>query len=117
MLGDAFGAGIVHHLCKADLDKIDEEVIKEIGEQALSPLSPMSPFDPFRRMSTHLEVNYEGAIERRRSVRRSLRRDHRSPQELRETQSRDLNGLAVNSYQPIPNSEEHSPAGDADTGI
>ncbi|GAU98655.1 hypothetical protein RvY_09774 [Ramazzottius varieornatus] len=117
VLGDAFGAGIVHHLCKADLDKIDEEVIKEIGEQALSPLSPMSPFDPFRRMSTHLEVNYEGAIERRRSVRRSLRRDHRSPQELRETQSRDLNGLAVNSYQPIPNSEEHSPAGDADTGI
>ena len=68
MLGDAYGAGIVHHLCKADLDKIDEGVIKEIGDQAMSPLSPMSPFDPFRRMSTHLEVHYEGAVERRRSV-------------------------------------------------
>ena len=88
VLGDAFGAGIVYHLCRDDLEKIDMEVAKDMNEQGLSPLSPMSPIDPFRRLSTcNLEVNHLHPI-----------RD----------KERGNGGLAVQSYQLIP-SEEHTP--------
>ncbi|XP_055339827.1 LOW QUALITY PROTEIN: excitatory amino acid transporter-like [Paramacrobiotus metropolitanus] len=94
VLGDAFGAGIVYHLCREDLEKIDIEVVKDhnLNEQGLSPLSPMSPIDPFRRLSTCvLEVNHAGRV----------------------AKERGNGGLAVTSYHLIP-SEEVTP-GDGDT--
>lgn len=38
VLGDAYGAGIVHHLCKDDLEKADLEVVKEQAEEEKSPM-------------------------------------------------------------------------------
>lgn len=95
VLGDAFGAGIVYHLTKDDLEKIDMEVVKDLNEQGLSPLSPMSPIDPFRRLSTSvgmLEVNHTGRL---------------GP-------NRGNGGLAVQSYHMIPN-DEATPVGEGDS--
>jgi hypothetical protein len=105
VLGDAFGAGIVYHLCKDDLEKLDLEVVKDLNDQGMSPLSPMSPFDPFRRMSTAmLEVNHAAAIRR-----------HSTKDRERDASKERNNGLAVQSYHLIP-SEEATP-GEADTGM
>lgn len=62
VLGDGYGAGIVYHLTKNDLDQADVEVIKDLHEDGPAPISPT---DPFRRMSTVVEVSkpiYRGSV-------------------------------------------------------
>ena len=123
VLGDAFGAGIVHHLCKDDLEKLDMEVVKDLADQGMSPLSPMSPFDPFRRMSSAmLEVLPNHLSGRRHSAKERVIDRDLSARELGVVAGAGggrNNGLAVQSYHLIPNDDSNHEAtpGEADTGM
>lgn len=121
MLGDAFGAGIVHHLCKDDLEKLDLEVVKDLADQGMSPMSPMTPFDPFRRMSTAMleALPNHLAVRRHSAKERIMERDFGSKMESGGGGGGGRNnGLAVQSYHLIPNDDSgHEINREADTGM